>query len=151
MLASLLLPNGRCCSLNCTAAILFPSSSSAAMAAADTHAITMPHFGSWVQDLKCVQLICRQMPALQVPLVLNTMMPLLAAALLLCCSYLQAELPATASCLAGAYSAVWPHLAGLFLRTIPISMYLNPKLTLSNCSLAAAAAAAAYTLLLALL
>ncbi len=39
-----------------------------------------------------------QMPALQVPLVLNTVVLLLAAALQLCCSYFHAEFPAIASC-----------------------------------------------------
>ncbi len=134
------------------------------MAAGGTPAIAVLHFGFSVQDLKCVQLICTQMPALQVPFVMNTVLPLLAAALLLCCHYLDAELPATACChekkrektapfgvnlmrsqvlyqaaqvlaaMPGAYSAVWPHLAGL-----------------SNCSLAAAAAAYTPSLLLALL
>ena len=68
------------------------------MVAGDTAATAMLHFGFWVQNLKCVQLIPTQMPALQVPPVLNTVLPLLAAALLLCYSYLHTELPATASC-----------------------------------------------------
>ncbi len=57
------------------------------------------YFGFWVQDLKCVQLIMikTEVPALQVPLVLNIVLAAAVAALLLCCSYLHAELPATAS------------------------------------------------------
>ncbi len=148
MLASLRLPNGRCCSLNCAATLLFLSSCSAAMADGETPAIAMPHFGFRVQDLKCVQLICRQMPALQVPLVPNTVVLLLAAALLLFCSYLHAELRATASCHARCIFCCVATPGRTIFRTISISMYLNPQL----CSLADAAAAA-YTssLLLALL
>jgi len=51
-----------------------------------------------MQDPKSVQLVFTQMPVLTMPLVLNTVLPLLAAALLLCFSYLPAQLSAAASC-----------------------------------------------------
>lgn len=62
MLASLRLPNGRCCcSVNCAAATLFLFSCSAAMAASGIPAIAMQQFG--LLDLECVYLICTQLPA----------------------------------------------------------------------------------------
>ena len=70
------------------------------MAVGGIPAIAVLHFAFGMQDLKCVQLVCTQMPAFKLPLVLNTVLPLLAAALLLCCSYLHAELSAAASCYA---------------------------------------------------
>ncbi len=52
----------------------------------------------WMQDPKRVQLVFTQMPVLTTPLVLKTRLPLLAAALLMCCSYLAAQVSGAAGC-----------------------------------------------------
>jgi len=91
ILASLLLPNGRCCcSMSCAATTLFLSSCSAAMG------VLLVCFWDAGSE-KCAAGLHTD-ACLTMPLVLNTVLPLLAAALLLCFSYLPAQLSAAASC-----------------------------------------------------